>query len=100
MLPFVFLSALLWGTCIAVFIRFTDLGRFLSLRLTWFLVAIGFGGDFLLSLLLIDETGRIVWWQFVALVAISSIPVSVNGIIELAGYNRSVMDAAKDTAGE
>lgn len=100
MLPFVLLSGLLWGTCVAIFIQFTELGRFIALRLTWFIVAVGMGGDLLLSLFLVDEAWRVVWWQLVALIFISSIPVSVRGILELVAYNRSVMDGAKDTAGE
>lgn len=100
MLAFVLLASVVWGIAVACFIEFTELGRFIALRLTWLSVAIGLGGDFLLSILLLDEAGRIVWWQFVALVALSSIPVSTRGLLELVAYNRMVMDGAKDTISE
>ncbi len=96
MLAFVLLSAFVWGCCVAAFIQFTELGRFIALRMTWFVVALGMGGDLLLVLLLMDGQGRVMWWQLVATIALSSIAVSARGILELVAYWRSVMDATKD----
>jgi hypothetical protein len=100
MLPFVFLSAFIWGICVAAFIQFTDLGRFIAARMTWFIVALGTGGDLLLMLFLMDNEGRVVWWQLVTVIFLSSIAVSARGIFELVTYFRSVMDGARDTTGE
>lgn len=100
MLPFVLLASFVWGICVAAFIQFTELGRFISARLTWFIVALGIGGDLLLMLLLMDNEGRVIWYQVVAVIGLSSIAVSTRGILELVAYNRSVMDASKDTTGE
>lgn len=100
MLAFVLLSAFVWGVCVACFLQFTAIGKFIAERLTWFIVALGMGGDLLLLLLLMDSSGRVLWWQLVATIALSSIAVSVRGILQLVAYFRSMMDAAKDTAGE
>lgn len=100
MLAFVLLSAFVWGVCVACFLHFTNLGKFIALHLTWLSVALGMGGDLLLLLLLLDDTGRVLWWQAVATIALSSIAVSVRGILQLVAYFRSMMDAAKNPAGE
>lgn len=100
MLAFVLLAAACWGVAVACFLEYTELGRFIAVRLTWLSVVIGFGGDFLLAIFLLDDQGRIIWWQFVALVGVSSIAVITRGLLELVAYNRTMMDVAKDTAGE
>lgn len=100
MLAFVLLSAFIWGVCVACFLQFTKLGKFIAQHLTWLSVALGTGGDLLLLLLLMDSTGRVLWWQVVATIAVSSIAVSVRGILQLTAYFGSMMDAAKNQAGE
>ena len=100
MLAFVLLAAFMWGICVAAFIQFSELGRFIAARLTWLIVAIGMGGDLLIALLLIDSAGRVLWWQLVAVIGLSSIAVSARSILELLGQWRSVMDVAKDQASE
>ena len=100
MLAFVLFAALVWGACMAIFIQFTALGKFMSERLTWFATALGMGGDLLLLLFLMDSTGRVLWWQLVATIALSSIAVSTRGILELVAYFGSMMDAAKNQTAE
>lgn len=100
MLAFVLLASFIWGVCVACFMQFTTIGKFIAARLTWLIVAIGTGGDLLLLLLLMDSTGRVLWWQLVATIALSSIAVSARGILELVSYFGSMIDAAKDQAGE
>lgn len=100
MLPFVLLAAFFWGVAVACFMQFTTIGSFIAARLTWFIVALGMGGDLLLLLLLLDDGGRVLWWQIVATVAVSSIAVSVRGILELVAYFGSMMDDAKTQVAE
>ena len=100
MLAFVLLAAFVWGVAIAAFMQFTRLGHFLSLRLTWFMTALGCGGDLLLALLLIDSAGRIAWWEFVAVFFASSFGPSLRGIVLHQTHWREVMDGAKDTDSE
>lgn len=96
MLPFVLLCSFVWGCCIAAFMQFTKLGEFLSIRLTWFITALGCGGDVLLLLLLMDSNGRIYWVHLVAIFFLSSIAVSFRGIFHLVTYFREVMDGTRD----
>lgn len=100
MLPFVLLAAFAWGVCVACFMEFTAIGKFIAERLTWFIVALGVGGDLLLLLLLMDANGRVLWWQLVATISLSSIAVSARGILELVAYFKGLMEDAKNTAGE
>lgn len=100
MLAFVLLAAFVWGIGVACFLQFTKLGAFIAQHLTWLSVALGMGGDLLLLLLLMDSAGRVAWWQVVATIAVSSIAVSVRGILELVAYFGSMMDAAKNQTGE
>lgn len=100
MLLFVLLLGFVWGCVVAAFIQYTWVGAFVANHLTWLIVAIGVGGDLLLALLLVDEAGRILWWQFVVLVALSSIALSARGVVELASYFRKQMDDAKNTPTE
>lgn len=100
MLAFVLLAAFIWGVCIAAFMEFTDLGDFISKRLTWFITALGCGGDLLLSLLLMDSNGLVGWWHIVAVFFLSSIAVSFRGIWQLVAYYRSIMDGARNPASE
>jgi len=80
--------------------QFTTIGKFIAERLTWFIVALGMGGDLLLLLFLMDGSGRVLWWQLVATIALSSIAVSARGILELVAYFGSMMDAAKNQTAE
>ena len=100
MLPFVLLCALLWGVCIAAFMQFTQLGDFLSKRFTWFMTALGCGGDWLLLLLLMDEAGRVAWWQGIAVFGVSSIAPSLRGIRLHERYFMEWINGARDQAGE
>lgn len=109
MLPFALLLALVWSVMVAAFIEFTGLGRWIAIHMTWFIVATGMGGDLLILLLLVDEAGRVAWWQIVAVIAVSSVAVSLRGILEFYGYFRTLMrttqmrevlHGAADTAGE
>lgn len=96
MLPFVLLSSAVWGVCVAAFIQFTVLGRFIALHMTWLAVALGIGGDLLLLLLLMDSNNRVAWWQIVAVIGMSSIAVSAQDILKLVAYFKGLMDAAKN----
>ncbi|PYJ11260.1 MAG: hypothetical protein DMF06_03350 [Verrucomicrobia bacterium] len=100
MLAFVLLLAFMWGCIIAAFMQFTELGDFISKRLTWFMTAIGCGVDLLLGLFLTDASGSVEWWQIVAVFFVSSIAVSFRGIWQHASYNRMQMNDAKDALGE
>lgn len=100
MLPFALLSAAVWGVCVALFIEQTWLGRWLNKYMTWFVVSVGVGGDLLIALLLMDSTGRVAWWQLVAVIALSSIALATRGLLELHNYFRGLMDAVKNTSGE
>lgn len=99
-LPFVLLAAFMWGTAIAVFMQFTRLGEFLSKRLTWFVTALGSGGNLLLLLFLLDESGRIFWWYIPAVFFVSSLGPSLRGILIHQRYFKEWMDGARDTTGE
>lgn len=100
MLAFVLLAAFVWGVAIAAFMQFTRLGHFLSLRLTWFMTALGCGGVLLLALLLLDDAGRVAWWEFVAIFFVSSAGPSLRGIVRHQDAFREIMDGAKDTDSE
>ena len=101
MLPFGLLLAVIWGCIVAAFIQFTPVGRFMANRMTWFLVALGMGGDLLIMLLFLDGDGRILWWQGVAVIALSSIAVSAQGIAEFYYYFRGLMgNANQNTVSE
>lgn len=100
MLAFVLLSAFVWGLAVAAFMQFTTLGDFLSRRLTWFMTALGCGGDLLLLLLLADGAGRVEWLAIVAVFFLSSFGPSVRGILQHQNYFKAVMDGARDAAGE
>lgn len=91
MLPFGLLLGVVWGTAIAAFIQFAPLGRWIAARLTWFIVALGVGGDLLILLLLMDEAGRVAWWQVVAVIAVSSVPVALRSLVEFHQYYRDMM---------
>lgn len=96
-IEFVFLLAFVWGLAVAMFIQFTVIGDFLSKKMSWFLTALGCGGDVLLLLLLTNEAGMAAWWHFVAILFVSSIPVSFRGTLELLNYTKREMDDAKNT---
>lgn len=100
MLPFAFLLAAVWGICVASFIQFSHFGRFIAAKLTWFIVALGTGGDLLIMLLLLDEGGRVAWWQVVAILFFSSIAIAARSLYQLATYYRGIMDGARDTDSE
>lgn len=100
MLPFVLLAAAVWGLCVAAFMQYTRLGEFLSLRLTWFMTALGCGVDLLLLLLVQDEMGRVFWWQIIAVFGVSSIGPSLRGILLHKNYFGELMDGARDTVAE
>lgn len=99
MLEFALLSAFVWGLAVAAFMQFTALGDFLSRRLTWFMTALGCGGDLLL-LLLVAEAGRVGWLEVVAVFFLSSFGPSLRGILQHQDYFKAVMDGARDAAGE
>jgi hypothetical protein len=98
MIPFVLLSAAIWGLCVAAFMQYTKIGTFLSLRLTWFITALGCGGNLLLLLLLLDGAGRVAWWHVVAVFGMSSIGPSLRGILQHEGFFREIINGASDSA--
>lgn len=100
MLPFVLLSAFAWGVTVAVFMQYTRLGQFLSVRLTWFMTALGCGGDLLLMLFLVDGAGNLPWWQMVAVFGVSSLGPSLRGLLLHRNYFGEWMDGARDTVSE
>lgn len=100
MLPFVLLAAFAWGVCVATFMQYTRLGLFLSLRLTWFMTALGCGVDLLLLLLVMDASGHIAWWHIVAVFGVSSIAPSLRGLLLHRNYFGEWMDGARDSVSE
>lgn len=100
MFAFVLLSALIWGVCVACFLEFTSLGKFIALHLTWFATALGCGGNLLLLLLLADGAGRVGWLAIVAVFFLSSIGPTLRGILQHQDYFKAVMDGARDASGE
>ena len=81
-LPLVLFLAFAWGVAVASFMEFTELGDFLSQRLTWFMTALGSGGVLLLLLLVIDSEGRIMWWYLPAVFGVASLGPSFRGIFK------------------
>lgn len=100
MLPFVLLCAFIWGVGVALFMEFTTLGDFISKRLTWFITALGCGVDLLLVLLLVDNLGRVYWWQMVAIFFVSSMGPSYRGILAHKNYFVEWIDGARNSAGK
>lgn len=104
MVQFVLLLGVIWGLIIAGLIEFTSLGRWIAERMTWLSVVAGVGGDLLLLLLLMDGQGRVMWWQVVALVALSSLGVIYRGLRQSHVYFAGLMAEAQrgdaDAAGE
>jgi hypothetical protein len=95
-LSFALLLGIVWGVCVAVFIELTSLGRWMTMYMTWFVVSVGMGGDLLIVLLLMDETGRVAWWQMVAVIAVSSVALVVRGLMQFRGYFERLMGGIKD----
>lgn len=100
MVAFTVLAAFVWGILVAVFMQFTKLGRFLSVHQTWFMTALGCGGNLLLLLLLMDGAGRVAWWHVVALFGVSSVGPSVRGLLQHRDYFGEIIDAARTTPSE
>ncbi len=100
LLPFVLLSAFVWGTGVALFIQFTRLGRLMTTYLMWFVVATGCGVDTLLLLLLMDDQGRIDWWHMIAVLGVSAVPIAFRSIRELSIYFKDLMDGARHSVSE
>ncbi|MDI9548363.1 MAG: hypothetical protein QM346_12275 [Chloroflexota bacterium] len=96
MLPFALLLALIWGLAVAGFIEFTDFGRWIAERMTWLSVVAGVGGDMLILLLLIDESGKVAWWHILAVIGLSSLGVIYRGLRQAHGYFRQLMEHAQD----
>lgn len=96
MIPFLLLSAFLWGICVACFMQYTRLGLFLSVHLTWFATALGCGVNWLL-LLLVTNNGLTPWWMGIAVFALSSIGPSVRGIVLHRDIFSEVMDGTRTT---
>lgn len=85
-LSFALLLGVVWGVCVAVFIELTALGRWMTMYMTWFVVSVGMGGDLLIVLLLMDEAGRVAWWQMVAaLIGLAMLVVGVGGMVAAGG---------------
>lgn len=99
MLLFALLLAFVWGVAVAVFIEYTELGRWIAEHLTWLSVVIGIGGDLLILLVLLDEAGRVAWWQMVAVIGLSSLGVICRGLVVSYRYFKRLMQHAQD-AGE
>ena len=95
-LLFALLLGAVWGVCVAVFIELTWLGRWMVTYMTWFVVSLGMGGDLLICLLLMDEAGRVAWWQMVAVIAVSSVALVVRGLMQFHVYFERLMDGIKD----
>lgn len=100
MLAFVLLAAFLWGVAIAAFMQFTKLGDFLSKKMTWFMTALGCGGNLMLLLLLVEDSFFVAWWQIVAVFGVSSLAPSLRGILLAQFEGDEVIDAAKNPTSE
>lgn len=100
MLPFGLLLGVVWGSLVALFIQFTSWGRWISARLTWFIVSLGIGGDLLILLLFVDSRGHLPWWQVVAVIGVSSVPIAARSLLEFHAYFRGLADGIKDTGSE
>lgn len=79
-LPVVLILSAVWGVSVAVFMEYTELGDFLSKKLTWFMTALGSGGVLLLLLLVTDSNGHLAWWYIPAAFGVSSIGPSFRGL--------------------
>ena len=93
MLAFTLLLAFVWGVGMAVFAQRTELGKWLSIHLTWFIVAAGMGGNLLIMLVLMDEGWRVSWLELVGIIFVSSIGPAGGGIIESYHYFMKLLQA-------
>lgn len=97
-LPLVLVLAFAWGLAVASFMQYTEIGRFLSTHLTWFMTALGSGGNLLL-LLLVMEDWRVHWLYIPAVFFVSSVGPSFRGIwLHKAKIMEFINDARDATA--
>jgi len=73
---------LLWGELVALAIRHTRWGVALAAHLMWLVVSIGCSGIFLISLLLLQPGGLILWWQLLALMVAGCAPIAAHSLLE------------------
>lgn len=78
--PLVLVLAFAWGICVASFMQYTVIGKFMAQEMTWFMTALGSGGVLLLLLLVMERDGQIMWWYVPAAYFVSSLGPSFRGI--------------------
>lgn len=81
------LLALIWGAIWAACLQFTDWGRFLADRRTWFTVVVGVGVDLVILWPLIPLT---IWIQMVVVVAMSSVFIILRSLYNEIQYSRGL----------
>lgn len=75
---FVFVSALVWGLLLALFLQFTTIGRWLAIHRTWVTVVIGVGIDLLIALAILPLG---LWGKVVLIFALSSVAIIARSLV-------------------
>ncbi len=69
--------ASLWGAGWALFLQFSEWGRWLAIRRTWITVVIGVGIDLVLLTKVLDMRA---WWRVFGVIAASSVGIIVRSL--------------------
>jgi len=75
---FALFLAFVWGVVWAVFLQFSQLGRFLAARRTWLTVVIGIGVDLAIALMVIPWR---FWWLLFGIVFMSGIGIIARSLL-------------------
>lgn len=89
MLHFAALLALFWGALWALFLQYTDHGRFLALRRTWIAVVIGVGGDLLILVAILPFEA---WLVVCGILTASSIGIIARSLINEHADDRALLE--------
>lgn len=92
-LNFAVLLGFFWACVLACLTQFTEVGRWATTYMTWFVVALGVGGEVLIMYFyLVDHaTGYILWWDIITMFFVASIPMTLQGIIDLFRYFKGLL---------
>lgn len=95
------LMGLIWGCLIAASLEFSQIGKRLAAEMMWFVVALGAGGDMLISLMVTDLSTFLVNWIHVALIFfVTSIPIVIRRILEWVREEKKEAEEKKNTLEE
>lgn len=82
-----YVIAIAWGVFIAVFMRYTTVGRFLARHAMWFIVACGAGIDlWIVRQWYMDAAGMVPWEQTLVIFFWTAIPIALWSLTDLAFY--------------